>query len=151
MGTLLGFAAKLAAIQGGALIAQQHALSEGAKIVHEEAQDRIGTYQSDAGPFAAWPTLAPSTIEERVRLGYSATEPLLRTGEMRESLDWNASPFQANIGSDCPIAKAQELGDGDDLPARSFLGGAAFSKEQEVVDKVAQELIVAYVIGSIFR
>ena len=151
MGSLLGLAAKLTALQGGALLAQQHALSEGAKIVHEEARDRIGTYQGAAGPFGAWPQLAQSTQDERVREGYSPNDPLLRSGDMRDSLEWNASPFQANIGSDSPVAKAQELGDGDDLPARSFLGGAAYSKEEEVVDKVRQELVAAYIIGSIFR
>lgn len=50
-----------------------------------------------------WPPLAPSTITEKTRLGYvghvSATDPGLRTGEMRDSVQVDVAALEQVVGS----------------------------------------------------
>lgn len=77
-----------------------------------------------------WPPLAASTIAEKQRLGYvnqiSPTDPLLRTGDMRESVDAaaEATSYGAKgvIGSRLKEALWQELGTAK-IPSRPFLAG----------------------------
>jgi hypothetical protein len=77
----------------------------------------MGTYDYD------WPQLAESTQRERERLGFAANEPLLRTGDLRESIEYTVLPREAavEIGSNDKIAVYQELGTSR-IPPRSFLG-----------------------------
>lgn len=105
------------------------ALHEGLELVatkiEETAKDEIGEYQPAVGPFPAWEPLAESTKADRVAQGYSADEPLLRSGEMRESIHHEVEALEAIIGSDSDIAFWQETGTAT-IPARPFLGPAAF-------------------------
>jgi hypothetical protein len=75
-----------------------------------------------------WPPLAPSTITEKTRLGYvghvSATDPLLRTGEMRDSIEVSVEGLEMAVGSKEKIALYQELGTSR-IPPRPFLALAA--------------------------
>lgn len=125
-----------AAIFGAMEIKVHHAEHEGLKraavIVETEAKAEIGTYQPEAGPFAAWAELQDSTKEDRVRKGFTENDPLLRTGNLRDSIEHTVGPGSvAHIGSDSMIAVYQEMGTVR-IPARHFLGGAAFRKEHEV-------------------
>lgn len=83
------FAAKLEA----SLAMIDPALEEGTKLLMDNAKERaqraIGTYEF------GWPQLAETTQFNRVRLGFSANEPLLRTGEMRDSIN---TMTEASIG-----------------------------------------------------
>jgi hypothetical protein len=122
-----------------------------AEIVQTEARAEIGIYQGEAGPFAAWAELAEETKAERVRLGFSENDPELRTGTLRDSIEVTASGHEAAIGvadrevgdgsRENPVrniglvAEVQELGHG--VPPRSFLGAAAFRKQDWVVNTIA--------------
>jgi len=133
---LLQAAAMFASMEQGLHHAEHAALERAAVIVETEAKAEIGTYQPDAGPFAAWAELQDSTKRDRVAKGFSENEPLLRTGEMRDSVEHTVKMDfgpggVAHIGSDSLIAVYQELGTVR-IPARHFLGGAAFRKEREV-------------------
>ena len=78
------------------------------------------------------PELAESTQEERVRKGYSADEPLLRTGELRDSISWeHRSPISTVVGSTSEIAVYQELGTVR-IPPRPFLGSTITEDEKEL-------------------
>ena len=78
-----------------------------------------------------WKPLAPATIAEKQRLGYtgqvSATDPLLRTGELRESIgvDLDVLGFvdvlELVVGSTEKVALWQEMGTSR-MPPRPFLG-----------------------------
>ena len=65
-----------------------------------------------------WPLLAPPTIAQKERLGYvgriSATDPLFRTGDMRETIKGEAQATGAGaegvIGSSSGIAAFHENG-----------------------------------------
>lgn len=107
------------------------AMGVAGRIVQKDAQDRIGEYQEAVGGFPAWKQLAESTEAEKARLGYPADAPLLRTGDMRDSIETEHNALEAIIGSKDPVAKYQELGT-NRIPPRPFLGPAAFAKKHEI-------------------
>ena len=111
-------------------------LRDAAEVIAEEARAEIGHYQDAAGPFAAWPELADSTKRERVELGFTENDPLLRTGALRESIGIAYGDGHAEVGSDSPVAVDMELGT-KRAPPRSFLGGAAVRREKDAVDIIA--------------
>ncbi len=135
--SFLAFAAKLAV---ETRIAGNLGLRDGGRVIMREARDEIGKYQGAAGPFAPWKELAAMTKAERVELGFSENEPLLRTGGLRDSIGLTAGDGHAEVGSDSDIAVDQELGTRR-IPPRSFLGGAAVRKEAEVVDIMAGAVV----------
>jgi HK97 gp10 family phage protein len=142
--SLLGFIEHLARATMEMHVAEHRALERAAKIVQKEAKEEIGHYQEEAGPFVHWAELAESTKEDRVRQGFAEDEPLLRTGEMRDSIEYRVVEREAVVGSDSPIAEYQELGT-THIPPRSFLGGAAFRKAEEVAKIVGAAPVIALV------
>jgi HK97 gp10 family phage protein len=80
-----------------------------------------------------------------VQLGYSANDPLLRTGEMRESIEYNmdADGREAYVGTNNEKAVFNEFGTSK-IPPRSFLGGAVEHKGQECADATAEILGKAF-------
>lgn len=142
--SILEFAAKLAAVESLARHAAGEAVKDACKIVETEAKRVIGTY--DHG----WPQLAQSTQEERARLGFHPNEPLLRTGELRESIETTAPVDEGRavcgyVGSKDPVAKFQELGTRN-IPPRPFLTGACVAKEKEI-----REVVGGHFFSSVFR
>jgi hypothetical protein len=96
-----------------------------AGVVLHEAQQEIGTYQSAAGPFPAWAQLAPSTVRERVALGFTPDEPLLRSGELRDSYEVDSQGDTVGVGSSLDRALYLEAGEPTrNVPPRSVLGRA---------------------------
>lgn len=97
-------------------LAHQHekALKESLEriAVHVEkvAKEEFGHYQEAAGPFPAWPELAESTKEDRVRLGFTENDPLLRNGALRDSIKHEVKDLKAAVGSTSPVMVTQELG-----------------------------------------
>jgi len=100
-----------------------------AAAIEKTAKEEIGEYQPEVPPFPAWAPLAESTIDNRVAQGYSPDEPLLRTGDLRDSISHQVEGLEAAIGSDSEIALYQELGT-KTIPPRPFLGPAAIRNEQ---------------------
>src|SRR5258705_6047904 len=117
-------------------IAKKTALHAMAQMIRDEARRVIGTYDSDY----SWPQLAPSTQADRVQAGSAANEPLLRTGELRDSIGYTIiSDHEAEVGSDLDIAVFQELGTVH-IPPRSFLAAAGALKGEDAA-KVAGKII----------
>ena len=144
--TLAGFIAFLANAPHEIEEASHRGLEKAARIVEAEAKREIGTYQGQAGPFAAWAELTEATKADRVAKGFTENDPLLRTGDMRDTIGHRVAGHEAVVGSDSDIAVYQELGTSR-IPPRSFLGGAAFRKAEEV----AQTLGHAAVLGLVGR
>lgn len=115
----------------------QHALRDGAKLVQDEAKAELGTYQSAAGPFPAWQQLSPATLASKTGPG-----PLVETGELRDSIEADVQHNSAFVGSDEPHAKPLELGTSK-MPARSYLGRAAYVKSDEVFDRFKRAVVKA--------
>lgn len=142
--TVAGFAAHLAVLAVAQRAAGHHALEKAAKIIKAEAKAEIGHKQGEAGPFAAWEPLADTTIRWKAKGGHSPPDydPLLETGGMRDSIQHTVSGDTAYVGSNDDKAVWQELGT-TDIPARSFLGGAAFRKKNQVGKLVGHSVAMA--------
>lgn len=123
----LGSALAVAAVQ----VEHSAATSMGkaCQLLEDSAKHAIGTYEFD------WPQLADATQEQRVSLGFSANEPLLRTGELKNSIEHKVSSDGKDgwVGTDVPYAKYHEFGTSK-IPARPFLGGALAQNEEKIKD-----------------
>jgi phage gpG-like protein len=132
--TVLGFVAQLKMIEhdmndlGPAIVARA------CEMVCAEAKRVIGTY--DYG----WPQLSPATLAHKF-----FNTPLLETGEMRASIEWNAEGNQGYVGSNSDKAVWQELGTSK-IPPRPFLAGAAMAMEDKI-HKMAARAVVAVLMG----
>ena len=115
-------------------VAKKTAIHVMAQMIADEAKRVLGTYDYD------WTQLAASTQADRVQAGFAANEPLLRTGELRDSIEHKVvSDDEAQIGSNLDIAVYQELGT-QTIPPRSFLAAAAAHKGEDAA-KVAGKII----------
>jgi HK97 gp10 family phage protein len=92
-----------------------------------------------------WPPLAESTIADKAAKGYAVPAPLLRTGEMRDSIKRELDPFDLEVvvGSASPIALYQEMGTSR-IPPRPFLEMGmknALPFAEETFGKIAVSLL----------
>lgn len=121
---------------------QHEALEKAAKLVEKDAKARIGHYQDAVGPLPAWEELAQSTKDTREHLGFEPDDPLLRTGGMRDSIDHEVVGDHATVGATAPQAKFIEMGTSE-MPQRSFLAAAAYSKEEEIGELIGEAVFKA--------
>jgi hypothetical protein len=135
-------------------------LHKAAALIQTESKAMIGSYQGTIGPFPAWASLSDATlngfttssgvrIPGKIELGYSPGDnPLLRTGQLRDSIEITVHGEEAVIGSNDPVAKWQELGTPDaeyPIPPRSFLGAAAFREEDKAIEAIIRPVINALI------
>jgi phage gpG-like protein len=102
-----------------------------AKAVQKTAKAEFGVYQRAVGPYPAWPELAEITKRERAAEGFPENEPLLKTGALRDSIEYKVGNFEAFIGSKSEIMLDHEFGRspnafGAVTPPRPVLGPAGF-------------------------
>lgn len=109
------------------------------KEIEETAKEEIGVYQPAYGPFDAWAPLAGSTKAERVRQGYSEDEPLLRSGELRDSIESDIVGLTAIIGTKSEIGLWQEVGTSH-IPPRPFIGPAYVRKTDSLMEAIGQTI-----------
>jgi hypothetical protein len=150
LNSLGDFAAHLLTIDADLEVAREAAVVKGCQIFQKEAKAVIGTYKEGYN----WPQLAPATQEDRVSKGFPANEPLLRTGSLRESIEWTAPVYEGEevcgyVGTNHPVAKYQELGTSK-IPPHSFIGGASRAKEHEVVNAMEGMVEAAFTQGGPF-
>ncbi|MGH8220883.1 MAG: HK97-gp10 family putative phage morphogenesis protein [Steroidobacteraceae bacterium] len=121
-------------VREAAVVAAWHEVLEpiGAAVA-KTARAKIGEYQSAEGPFPAWEPLAESTVEDRIARGYAPDEPLLRTGELQDSISHAVEGLEAAVGSTSEIAVYQELGT-ERMPPRPFLGPAVYQHARQIVE-----------------
>lgn len=103
------------------LLEVREALAASAVLVREQSKSEFGTYQTGLGGFPDWAELAPSTKAERVELGFTENDPLLRTGKLRDSITAMLSDWDAYVGSESPIMPYHEFGTSK-IPPRPVLG-----------------------------
>lgn len=118
-----------------------------AQKIEETAKDEIGMYQPEVGPFQEWAPLADSTEDEKARLGYPADAPLLRTGEMRDSIEHQVKGLEAVIGSPSDKLYYQEFGT-DKIPPRPVIGPAAYRNQQTIQRVVGAAAVSGLTDGS---
>lgn len=132
-GSLDAFAAHLRHLAAAEDEAIERGVRAAADLVQAEVRSEFGEYQGVVGPFGAWPKLAEATQADRVRQGYPADAPLLRSGSLRDSVEVSASGPEALVGSDDPRARAHELGN-ERVPPRSFLGAGTLRAADDAVE-----------------
>jgi hypothetical protein len=128
------FVAHLAGLAQGIEDMQHHLLEVACKAVEKEAKSEIGHYQDAAGPYPAWDELKASTIERKSGL----EQPLIREGELRDSIHHSTDGHIGTVGSDDDAAVYQELGTHNMAP-RSFLAGALYRLAPHLVTMVGYE------------
>ena len=109
------------------------------KLAQSMAKSYIGSYQH------GWAPLAESTIADKAAKGFAVPAPLLRTGEMRDSIEYEVelAEFEVVVGSHLLIALYQELGTSR-IPPRSFLGLAmseCIPLAEEIFGKIAVKIL----------
>lgn len=144
------FAAHLLTVAVAVEKAEHQILESAAVMVEKRAKEKIGEYQEQVGPFIAWPELAESTKADRAKQGYTEDEPLLRSGEMRDSIEHTVQGNVAQIGSNSDIAVYQELGT-EHIPPRSFLGGAAAETVPTLLEMTGKAMVATLVGEKVFQ
>ena len=120
------------------------ALTEAADFLTKAAIGKFGSYQRKAGPFPAWKPLADDTKIIRVKQGYSEDEPLLRTGETRDSVSNEVSDSEAVIGSTKQEMIYHELGTKTE-PPRPVFGPVAFESKKQVMKIIGSHMFNALI------
>ncbi|MDF7658314.1 hypothetical protein PUG81_04980 [Erwiniaceae bacterium L1_54_6] len=105
------------------------------KEIEETAKEEIGVYQPAVGPFEAWAPLADSTKADRVHSGYSEDDPLLRSGELKDSIESEVIGLAGIVGTKSEIGLWQEVGT-DHMPPRPFIGPAYVRKIDPLMESI---------------
>lgn len=137
--SILQFVAEIPAIERDLHAAGPKIVERACQIVQAHAKRTIGTNQE------MWPPLAASTVAEKARRGYATPKPLLRTGELRDSIQYTVKGTEGCVGSDLERALYLEMGTAR-MPPRSFLRSAAIVSEDKI-RRVATAAVVAALSG----
>jgi len=143
--SLAAFAAEITALETKVVFQLEKGLEAVAVKIEKTAKKQIGEYQYAVGPFPEWEELADSTKADRVRKGYTENDPLLRSGQLRDSISHETKGLEAAIGSDSDIAVYQELGTVEIAP-RPFLGPAV-EHNHEAIKKIVGGAVVTGLLG----
>ena len=136
--SLLEFAAELHSIDRNLKNLGPDIVEAACVIICTEAKKRIGVDHAD------WPALAPATIADRVRKGFTPNEPGLRTGAMRDSIGYTLSStgLEGQVGSNDQNLVYFELGTSKQ-PPRSVLAAAAAAQEKKIQTMAARAVVAA--------
>jgi phage gpG-like protein len=133
--SVLGFVKKLAALELDMKATESAIVARACQMVSNAAKEAFGTYEF------GWVSLAPETIARKMR----GDSPLLETGELRDSIQWNANGRLGHVGSNLDTAVWMEFGTSK-IPPRSFLGAAA-AQQEELIYKMAGKAVHAVLRG----
>lgn len=130
--------------------AEHVSLERATKLLQKKVKEKYGEYQPQAGEFVAWAELAESTKQDRERQGYPEDEPLLRTGEVRDSVKRLVRDSEGFVGSDNDIAVYEELGTSK-MPPRSTFGSAGVENVEAILKIVGEDAVMALVGKQVFQ
>ena len=145
--SIASFVTHLAAMDAAVTLELHRGLKKCAVAIEQTAQSEFGTYQGEVGAFPAWAPLAQATQDERVRLGYTPDDPLLRSGETRDTVTHAVSGTEGVIGSDSDVMVYQELGT-PDIPPRPVLGPAAIRNKPLIERTLGASVAKGLLYGS---
>ncbi len=111
----------------------------------KKAKNFIGEQQP------GWADLAEATVAEKVALGYPAPAPLLREGDLRDSIEHEVETRGTEIVglvySDDEVAEYQEYGTSR-IPPRPFIVPALVQTEPEIEKALGELAVRALTPGS---
>lgn len=147
-GSLLEMGLFLATRPAAIAVELHHGLDRLGATIEKTAKDEFGRYQGQAGPFEAWPELADATKDDRVAQGYPENEPLLREGDLRDSIghEVDHAGLELAVGSTSDLMPYHEFGTSK-MPARPVLGPAAF-RNKDAIQRVVGAALVAGLVGA---
>lgn len=143
---LTSFVLHLGAAEVALRTSEHRALDKAAQLIEKSAKAEIGVYQPEVGPFPAWAPLAESTMEDRVRKGYTPNDPELRSGALRKSISREVAGHEAVVGSDSDVTVYQEFGTSK-MPPRPILGPAAFKNKKQIARIIGAHAVAAILFG----
>ena len=143
------FATHLVKLSASSHEVVSHVTDRSAEEIQKTAQGMIGQYQQAIGPYSKWQDLADSTEAEKARLGYSVDAPLLRTGEMKNSIERTVHGYEAAVGSNDKNMIYHELGTSK-IPPRPVLGPAALHSKPRI-EKIIGLSVFAWLAGRGWR
>lgn len=139
--------AHLALMDAQTTLALHHGLKKCVMAIEGTAKKEFGVYQGEVKPFAGWAPLADVTQAARVSLGYTPDDPLLRSGELRDTVSHQIDGLEAVIGSDSDVMVYQELGT-DRIPPRAVLGPAAIRNKALIMRTLGHAVAEGLLYGS---
>ncbi len=148
--SVLTFAEHLVAIEAGLAATFHSALKRAARVIEKDARAQIGEYQPEVGPFPEWAELADSTEYDKAQKGYPVDAPLLREGDLRNSIQHEVVGLEAVIGSQSDIAAYQEFGT-PTIPPRPFIGPAAFKNKEKIQRILGDALVIGLTEGEVIH
>jgi len=134
--SLLEFVAALPAIERDIHASGPKIIERACQMIQKRAKANIGRDHE------IWPPLAASTIADKQKHGFPTPKPLLRTGALRDSIEYTVSGLEGAVGSNLDVAVYQELGTSR-IPPRSFLVSAALASEDRIHRMAAATTIAA--------
>lgn len=126
--------------------------------IRDAAVAKLGHYQGASGPFEAWAPLSPWTQIDRQAQGFTANDPLLRSGQLSQAITMTVTHNGAVIGVKPgphtePNGHTEDVGEiainmelGGVAPPRPFLGPAAFESKKKV-GRMAGIALIAWLTG----
>jgi HK97 gp10 family phage protein len=120
-------------------------LERAAEAIEATAKAEIGIYQGEAGPFPAWAPLAESTVADRIAKGFTPDDPLLRTGDLRDSIVHEVEGMEATIGSTDAVMEFMEFGTSK-MPPRPVMGPGLFHNAEQV-QRLIGDAAVSVIVG----
>jgi hypothetical protein len=137
------FAARLEASLATVRPRLEIGLAKTGTLAHTLAAEYIGNEMPE------WPPLAESTIADKESKGFAVPAPLLRTGEMRDSIQVEVDPVELEmvVGSNELVALWQEMGTDRGIPPRPFLA-TGLKNSLEYAEDVFGEAAVSLLTGT---
>lgn len=124
---------------------EQAGLERCLSLIEKTAVEEFGVYQPTTGPFPAWEELAERTKDERVALGFTENDPLLRSGDLRDSSQHEVRGLEGVAGSTDERMPWLEFGT-QFIPPRPVWGAAAFRNKAKI-QRILGEALVGGLIG----
>lgn len=140
---LMGLARHFGLSVGGLEKSLHEGLKQVAEAIEETAKEELGVYQDAIGPYPAWAPLAESTVADRIAKGFTPDDPLLRTGELRDSIVHEVHGLEAIIGSTDEVMEYMEFGTSK-MPPRPVMGPALHhnaEKAQKLIGNAAVKIL----------
>ena len=142
--SMSAFVNHLARLPAAVELSEGEGLKQATRLLRDRARETLGTYQEAVGPLPAWQELAASTQAERSLQGYTPNDPLLRSGELRDSIqDEVTDDRHGRVFTENPHAAELEFGT-IRIPPRPFMGVAVYRHGDEAAAKVGEVVAAAY-------
>ena len=113
-------------------VAQEVSIAAACAEIAYQSKDAIGTYKF------GWTPLKPETIARKT----TGDSPLLETGELRDSIKWNADEKEGYVDSDNPKLAYHEFGTSR-IPPRPVLSNALWQCQPEIAKAMRKAVRMA--------